>query len=102
MKKAPLMDALRVPFEEQVFPFWKTLFRCFEPAKGLILLAVGLNLIFGLAITAQNALPKFLADSILLSEKSVGEKLRDAAPLMGAFMAVAIVGRILCRQLSIP
>ncbi len=49
-KKAPSLPV----FEERVFPFWKTLLRYFRETRGLVLLAITLNMVCGLAITAQN------------------------------------------------
>jgi len=89
-KKVPSLPV----FEERVFPFWTTLLRYFHETRGLVLLAIALNMVCGLAITAQNSLPKFLTDNILLSEKTGGEKLVAAAWLMAAYLGVCIVGRI--------
>ncbi len=94
------MNSFRNPFEEKVFPFWETLLRYFTPARGLLALAIGLNLVCGLAITAMNALPKFLTDNILLADYSGGQKLRESTLLMTAYLAIAIFGRILCWHLS--
>ena len=49
-------------FREQTFPFWKTLWRYFQNSRGLVLGALALNMVCGLAITAQNAIPKYLTD----------------------------------------
>ncbi len=76
------------------------LWRYFRPARWLILLAVGLNLICGLVITAQNALPKFLTDNIVLSDHPSGQKFREATGLMAAFVCITLFGRILCWHLS--
>ena len=52
-------------FKERTFPFWKTIWRYFRDARGL--LALGFNMVCGLTITGQAAAPKYLTDSVLLS-----------------------------------
>jgi len=87
-------------FREQTFPFWKTLWRYFQNSRGLIFAAFGLNIVCGLAITAQNAVPKYLTDSILLADLPDTVKVNRAILLMACYMFVCLVGRMLCWHVS--
>ena len=87
-------------FREQTFPFWKTLWRYFQNSRGLVLGALGLNIVCGLAITAQNAIPKYLTDSILLADLPQADKIQGAVALMTAYLIVALAGRMLCWHFS--
>lgn len=91
---------LRRGFEEQIFPFWKTLWKYFADSRWWILVAIGFNVIAGMAITVQNAFPKFLTDNILLAQKSPSEKVIAALWLTLAFILVTVFGRVLCWHLS--
>ena len=87
-------------FREQTFPFWKTLWRYFQNSRGLVLGALGLNIVCGLAITAQNAIPKYLTDSVLLADLPPASKIKGAVALMTAYLIVALAGRMLCWHFS--
>jgi len=87
-------------FKERTFPFWKTIWRYFREARGLLVLALGFNMVCGLAITGQNAVPKYLTDSVLLSSLGPAEKIRGACLLMAGYLLLAVVGRMLCWHLS--
>jgi ABC-type multidrug transport system fused ATPase/permease subunit len=89
-----------LPFQERTFPFWSTLWRYFRNSRGLILGALGLNMVCGLAITAQNAIPKYLTDSVLLADLSQADKIKGAVALMTAYLIVALAGRMLCWHFS--
>ncbi len=87
-------------FEEQNFPFWRTLYGYFSENRKLLLIAVGLNLVAGLAITGQNILPKYLTDNVLLGDSSDKTKLLQAFGLMSAYIGITVFGRILFWHLS--
>jgi ABC-type multidrug transport system fused ATPase/permease subunit len=87
-------------FREQTFPFWKTLWRYFQNSRGLVLGALALNMVCGLAITAQNAIPKYLTDSVLLADLPPASKIQAAVALMTAYLIVALAGRMLCWHFS--
>ena len=87
-------------FREQTFPFWKTLWRYFQNSRGLVLGALALNMVCGLAITAQNAIPKYLTDSVLLADLPPASKIQGAVALMTAYLIVALAGRMLCWHFS--
>ncbi len=87
-------------FREQTFPFWKTLWRYFQNSHGLVLGALALNMVCGLAITAQNAIPKYLTDSVLLADLPPASKIQGAVALMTAYLIVALAGRMLCWHFS--
>ena len=87
-------------FREQTFPFWKTLWRYFQNSRGLVLGALALNMVCGLAITAQNAIPKYLTDSVLLVDLPPASKIQGAVALMTAYLIVALAGRMLCWHFS--
>ena len=87
-------------FREQTFPFWKTLWRYFQNSRGLVLGALTLNMVCGLAITAQNAIPKYLTDSVLLADLPPASKIQGAVALMTAYLIVALAGRMLCWHFS--
>jgi ABC-type multidrug transport system fused ATPase/permease subunit len=87
-------------FREQKFPFWKTLWRYFQNSRGLVLGALALNMVCGLAITAQNAIPKYLTDSVLLADLPPASKIQGAVALMTAYLIVALAGRMLCWHFS--
>jgi len=89
-----------LPFQERTFPFWSTLWRYFRNSRGLILGALALNTVCGLAITAQNAIPKYLTDSVLLGNLSQAGKIKGAVALMTAYLFICVVGRMLCWHLS--
>jgi len=89
-----------LPFQERTFPFWSTLWRYFRNSRGLVLGALGLNIVCGLAITAQNAIPKYLTDSILLADLPQADKIQGAVALMTAYLIVALAGRMLCWHFS--
>ena len=88
------------PFQERTFPFWSTLWRYFRNSRGLIFWALLLNMVCGLAITAQNAIPKYLTDSVLLGQLSPASKVKGALVLMAAYIGICMVGRMLCWHLS--
>jgi len=88
------------PFQERTFPFWSTLWRYFDQSRGLVLAALGLNVVCGLAITAQNAIPKYLMDSVLLADLSSASKIRGVVLLMVAYLFICLVGRILSWHFS--
>jgi len=87
-------------FEEKVFPFWGSLWRYFRNSRWLILGALGLNMVCGLAITAQNAVPKYLTDSVLLGNLSPSGKIQGTLGLVAAYLFICLVGRMLCWHLS--
>ncbi|MCE9587807.1 MAG: ABC transporter ATP-binding protein/permease [Verrucomicrobia bacterium] len=89
-----------LPFQERTFPFWSTLWRYFRNSRGLILGALGLNMVCGMAITAQNAVPKYLTDSVLLADLPPASKIKGAILLMACYLFVALVGRMLCWHFS--
>jgi len=89
-----------LPFQERTFPFWNTLWRYFRNSRGLIFGALGLNMVCGLAITAQNAIPKYLTDSVLLADLPPASKIQGAVALMAAYLFICLVGRMLCWHLS--
>ena len=87
-------------FREQTFPFWKTLLRYFRNSRGLVFGALALNIVCGMAITAQNAVPKYLTDSVLLADLPPASKIKGAILLMACYLFVALVGRMLCWHFS--
>lgn len=89
-----------LPFQERTFPFWSTLWRYFRNSRALILGALSLNMVCGLSITAQNAIPKYLTDSVLLGNLSQSGKIKWAVALMTAYLFLSLVGRMLCWHLS--
>jgi ABC-type multidrug transport system fused ATPase/permease subunit len=89
-----------VPVSETEFPFWATLYRYFQSSKGLLSIALLFNLIAGCAITAQNALPKYFIDDILLAHLLPAEKVRATLLIMLAYLGVCIGGRIFFWHMS--
>ncbi|MFM8764607.1 MAG: ABC transporter ATP-binding protein [Spartobacteria bacterium] len=89
-----------LPFQERTFPFWSTLWRYFRNSRGLILAALALNMVCGLAITAQNAVPKYLTDSVLLGNLSPSGKIQGTLGLVAAYLVICLGGRIICWHLS--
>lgn len=87
-------------FEEKTYPFWKTLWRYFQNSHGLMASALILNGVSGLAITAQNAVPKILTDSVLLGDLSASAKVKGTVLLMGVYLFVSLIGRMLCWHFS--
>lgn len=83
------------------FPFWGSLRKYFGKHAGLLLLATLLNAGVGLAITAGNAMPKYLTDSVLLSDSPGAEKLRAGIGIMVVYALVLILGRVGLWHLSL-
>jgi ABC-type bacteriocin/lantibiotic exporter with double-glycine peptidase domain len=88
-------------FEEREFPFWGSLRKYFGRFVWFIVPAVLLNALVGVAITAGNALPKILTDSVLLSSAPNSEKLRDGVWIMAGYVCILVFGRVTLWHLSL-
>jgi len=88
-------------FEEREFPFWGSLRKYFGRFVWLIVPAVLLNALVGVAITAGNALPKLLTDSVLLSSAPDREKLRAGVWIMTGYVCILVFGRVALWHLSL-
>lgn len=80
--------------EDKTFPFWKTLWRYFHAWRFRLLLAIGLNLLVGLAITLQTAIPKYLTDNVLLGDFSNRDKAFYASLILFFYIFNVLVLRM--------
>lgn len=76
------------------FPFWKTLWGYFQPWRWHLFGAILLNLIVGLAITIETAIPKYLTDSVLMGHQEMGRKAWLAAVILLFYLGDVLVLRM--------
>jgi ABC-type multidrug transport system fused ATPase/permease subunit len=86
----------RAELTDSAFPFWSTLWRYFHPWKINIMLAIGLNLVVGAAITIQTAFPKYLTDNILLGDLNTTDKAYYASLALLLYLFNVLVVRMTC------
>lgn len=79
---------------DSAFPFWSTLWRYFRPWKYRLILAMSLNMIVGLAITLQTAIPKYLTDDVLLADYSKSDKAFYASLILFFYIFNVLVVRM--------
>lgn len=85
-------------------PMLELLWPMLHPHRWLLLLAIGLNAFYGIAITFQTLIPKYIIDNVLLiedgSQVSLTQRYWRLGYLAAAFLAVALFGRMLTWHLS--
>jgi len=93
-RRKETIEAMEFAREDRTYPFWRTLWKYFYSWRLRLMWAIGLNLLVGLAITLQTAIPKYLTDNVLLGDFSNQDKAFYASLILFAYIFNVLVLRM--------